>query len=89
MLDPYHRHAVTGCLLASTGEVGVRVGRYLSELREMKTDLDGNDLVSMGVPHGPEVGRMLRKLRTAKLDGAVHTRQDERALVLRLMEIFD
>ena len=69
LLDPYHTHSVAGCALALTGKVGERVGHYLSDLRDMKPDLDGTDLVNMGVPHGPEVGRILRRLRAAKLDG--------------------
>ena len=86
LLDPYHRHTVAGCALASTGEVSRRVGQYLSDLRDMKTDLDGSDLVDMGVPHGPEVGRILRMLRAAKLDGLVRTRDDEGAMVMRFLE---
>ena len=86
LLDPYHRHTVAGCALASMGEVSRRVGQYLSELRDMRPDLDGSDLVNMGVPHGPEVGRILRILRAAKLDGLVRTRDDECTMVMGLME---
>ena len=86
MLDPYHRHAVSGYALTSMDKVSERVGRYLSDLRDMKPSLDGSDLVNMGVPHGPEVGRILRRLRAAKLDGTVETPDAERALVLRLLE---
>ena len=86
LLDPYHTYSVAGCALASTGKVGERVGHYLSDLRDMKPDLDGSDLVNMGVPHGPEVGRILRRLRAAKLDGTVETPDAERAMVMRLLE---
>ena len=86
LLDPYHRHSVAGCALTLTGKVRDRVGHYLADLREMKPDLDGTDLVNMGVPHGPEVGRILRRLRSAKLDGTVETPDAERALVMRLLE---
>ena len=86
MLDPYHRHAVDGCALASKGKVSERVGYYLDELRDLRPDLNGNDLVNMGIPHGPEVGRILRILRAAKLDGLVTSREDERAMVLGLLE---
>ena len=85
LLDSFHRHTVAGCALASTGKVSERVGQYLSDLRDMRPDLDGNDLVDMGVPHGPEVGRILRRLRSAKLNGAVQTPDEERALVMRLL----
>ena len=85
LLDSFHRHTVAGCALASTGKVSERVGQYLSDLRDMRPDLDGNDLVDMGVPHGPEVGRILRRLRAAKLDGLVRTRDDEREMVMRFL----
>ena len=85
LLDPFHRHTVAGCALASPGKVSERAGQYLSDLRDMRPDLDGNDLVDMGVPHGPEVGRILRRLRSAKLNGAVQTPDEERALVMRLL----
>ena len=86
LLDPFHRHTVAGCALASLGKVSERIGQYLSDLRDMRPDLDGNDLVDMGVPHGPEVGRILRRLRAAKLDGLVRTRDDEREMVIRVLE---
>ena len=85
LLDPFHRHTVAGCALASPGKVSERAGQYLSDLRNMRPELDGNDLVDMGVPQGPEVGRILRKLRAAKLDGAVQTPDEERALVMRFL----
>ena len=86
LLDPYHRHTVAGCALASTGEVSRRVGQYLSDLRDMRPDLDGSNLVNMGIPHGPEIGRVLRILRAAKLDGLVRTRDDECTMVMRVLE---
>ncbi len=85
LLDPYHKRSVTGCFLASTGDVKERVGHYLADLRNMKPNLDGNDLVNMGVPQGPEVGRILRKLRAANLDGELQTPDDERAMVMNLL----
>ena len=85
LLDSFHRHTVAGCALASPGKVSERIGQYLSDLRDMRPELDGNDLVDMGVPHGPEVGRILRRLRSAKLNGAVQTPDEERALVMRLL----
>ena len=86
LLNPYHRQSVAGCALASTGEVSRRVGQYLSDLRDMRPDLDGSNLVNMGIPHGPEIGRVLRILRAAKLDGLVRTRDDECTMVMGLME---
>jgi hypothetical protein len=48
--------------------------------------MDGEDLKKLGVKPGPRLGSMLERLREAKLDGQVITREDEEALVRRLME---
>ena len=58
-----------------------RLGEYLSKLRGTAPALDGSDLLAMGVPQGPLVGRLLRELRDAKLDGRVSTKRQERRLV--------
>lgn len=54
---------------------------FLHKLRYVKPLLDGNDLVRMGIPPGPQIGRTLRTLHEAKLAGEVRTREDEEKLV--------
>ena len=54
---------------------------FLVELRLLFPKLDGNDMLALGVPPGPCVGRMLRELADAKLDGLVNTVEDERRFV--------
>jgi tRNA nucleotidyltransferase (CCA-adding enzyme) len=39
--------------------------------------LEGRDLLDLGYKEGPEIGRMLRLLKMARLDGQVETREDE------------
>ena len=51
----------------------------------MVSNLNGSDLLVMGMPAGPEVGRVLRELREAKLDGRVSSEADERRLVQRIL----
>ncbi len=58
-----------------------RISGYLNELRCTAPALDGSDLLAMGVPQGPLVGRLLQELRDAKLDGRVSTELQERRLV--------
>jgi len=43
--------------------------------------LSGGDLLALGVPRGPQVGRALAMLRRRRLDGAVGTLGAERELV--------
>lgn len=54
---------------------------YLKELRHIRPFLSGEALKVLGVPSGPRLGRMLRALQEARLDGKVHSQEDEEALV--------
>ena len=58
-----------------------RLNEYFTELRGTTPVLSGSDLLAMGVPQGPLVGRLLQELRDAKLDGRVSTERQERCLV--------
>ena len=55
---------------------------FLTKLRYVRTALDGEDLKKLGVSPGPEMGRVLRMLHKAKLDGEVCTRADEKKLAV-------
>jgi tRNA nucleotidyltransferase (CCA-adding enzyme) len=51
--------------------------RWLSELRHVRLEIDGEDLIEAGIPVGPEIGRRLREALAAKLDGAADGRESE------------
>jgi tRNA nucleotidyltransferase (CCA-adding enzyme) len=57
------------------------VQRYLTTWRHIRPDLTGDDLKRLGVPQGPHIGRLLARVRAAKLDGEATTREAEEALV--------
>ena len=59
--------------------------RYLNHICYVKSFMDGEDLKKLGVKPGPRLGNMLERLREAKMDGLVITREDEEAMVRRLM----
>lgn len=61
--------------------VAQRLTRYFNELRHLSPKLDGLDLLLLGVPEGPRVGRLLQDLRDAKLDGRLVAEEDERRFV--------
>ncbi len=65
--------------------VSHRLGQYLSELRQIVPALDGDSLQAMGVPPGPIIGKILGKLRDAKLDGLVQSEEEERQLVATIL----
>ena len=70
-------------MLATTDVVRERLGSYVTELRHVQPRLNGHDLQDMGVPAGPEMGRLLEELRAAVLDGEVRGRDEEEAWVRR------
>ena len=64
-----------------------RIREYLDTLRHVAPDCSGEDLLAAGVPEGPLVGRLLRELRRARLDSAVHSKEEELALVRRRLPV--
>ena len=70
-------------MLAESDTVRKRLLDYACRLRHVRPDLDGHDLEALGVPKGPAIGRLLRELLEARLDGMVSTREEEEAFVRR------
>lgn len=69
--------ALAGRWPARTEEVGA----YLRDWRQVTPRLSGTELEALGVPRGPALGDLLRRLRAARLDGRTGTKADERAVV--------
>jgi tRNA nucleotidyltransferase (CCA-adding enzyme) len=69
--------------LCPDGEVHRYVERYLTTWRDIRASLTGDDLKRLGVPQGPQIGRLLARVLAAKLDGEAPTREAEEALVRR------
>lgn len=61
------------------------ISRYLSEWRFVRPLLTADDVIALGVPWGPMVGRVLARLTAARLDGETATRADEERLVLEML----
>jgi tRNA nucleotidyltransferase (CCA-adding enzyme) len=51
--------------------------RYLLEWRQVKLEIDGDDLIAAGVPQGPALGRGLAEALRRKLDGELAGREAE------------
>lgn len=62
------------------------ISHYLTELRNIKTILTGDDLKGMGIQPGPVYSKILRKLLEEKLRGLVKTREDEEKFVRSLIQ---
>ncbi|MFL5824725.1 MAG: hypothetical protein ACJ764_14935 [Solirubrobacteraceae bacterium] len=55
---------------------------WLADLRHIRLEIDGSDLLRSGVPEGPAIGRGLAAALAAKLDGRVSGAQAELAAAL-------
>jgi tRNA nucleotidyltransferase (CCA-adding enzyme) len=61
---------------------GENARRWLGELRHVRLEIDGHDLLAAGIPEGPEIGARLARALDRKLDGEVSGREQELAVAL-------
>ena len=53
------------------------ISHYLTKLRDVKIEINGDDLVTIGVEQGPVFSEILRHVLMAKLDGLAETREEQ------------
>jgi len=79
LLREYELLAIQANAIASdSSRVHHDLHLFLTKLRYVRTSLDGEELKRLGISAGPEMGKVLRILHKAKLDGEVRTRADEK-----------
>jgi len=67
-----------GVLLALARALGAEwLDRYVAEWRDVRLEIDGDDLLAEGIEEGPAVGRGLAAALRAKLDGEIAGREPE------------
>ena len=77
-LRDFSEAAILGCALNGNDSTASQcMMLFLDELRHIRTTLNGNDLVALSVPQGPQIGVLLHELLVARIDNEVKTRQDE------------
>ena len=76
----------TAKILTDNSVFAARLGLFTDTLRGVAPFLSGDDLISLGVPEGPTIGRILGLLREQKLDGEITTEIDERNFVSFYLE---
>ena len=87
LLQPYPaRVLVVAWIAADRKRQRNRLLRYQTEWRLVETEITGNTLKAMGLKPSPLFGRLLGTLRDARLDGRVSTREEEAALLEKLLE---
>jgi tRNA nucleotidyltransferase (CCA-adding enzyme) len=69
--------AIAACMTEAHSPLRRMIKLYLEELRNIHVTISGADLLRMGFPQGPAIGKALGKLTEAKLDGKVDGVNDE------------
>lgn len=72
-----HALAICACVAPMGSQLRRSIRIYFEELKDVKTSLRGNDLIQMGIPQGPSLGKLLEQLRDGRLDGELKSREDE------------
>jgi tRNA nucleotidyltransferase (CCA-adding enzyme) len=67
--------------LSPRGDMRQLIQSYLMTWRHVRPGLTGDDLKRLGVPQGPQIGRLLTRILAAKLDGEAPTLEAEESLV--------
>ena len=70
---------------AEQDKVKKAISHYFTSLRRTTISLKGQDLKALGIPPGPIYGRVLRGVLDARLNGRVHTRNEELELARALV----
>jgi tRNA nucleotidyltransferase (CCA-adding enzyme) len=73
-------------LCTDSERVRERLWRYETELRHIQPVVDGVYLKTLGLKPSPLFSKLLNAVRDARLDGEVHTEEEEKALIARLLE---
>ncbi len=85
-LHEYPEISIIANLIATDNTtIEKHIDGYLTRLRHIKSMLNGDDLIRLGVPQGPEINKILRLLLEAKLEGKVITKQGETRFVYNLI----
>ncbi len=77
--------APDGPLFALAGEEQPALREYFERLRNVQLEIDGGDLVAMGVAESPRIGTVLEELRRRKLNGELDGRESELAAARELL----
>jgi tRNA nucleotidyltransferase (CCA-adding enzyme) len=72
-------------LCTASERVRARLWHYETELRHVQPVVDGEYLMGLGLRPSPLFSKLLNAVRDARLDGDVHTADEEQALVAHLL----
>lgn len=61
---------------------GEQARRWIDELRHVRLEITGADLLAAGIPQGPDLGVRLTRALDARLDGTAHDRESQLRVAL-------
>ena len=73
----------TAICVETDSDVSQRLIDFRDRLRPMRTALNGDDLISLGVGRGPMIGQILDELLAARIEGSISNADEERDYVIR------
>jgi len=81
LLDGFGPDALVLGVARRPGSVAAaRIRLFVEDIRHVRAELSGSDVIAMGVAPGPAVGRVLSAVLDAKLDGLARGRAGEESL---------
>ncbi len=85
-LEVFSNMAVMIALTGSDNPKGKEIlAAYLTHYRKVQSHFHGSDLIAAGIKPGPVFKQILGSLRMGLLDGTIHTIEEERVLLARLI----
>lgn len=85
LLEPIPVSALPVIAAGNSPAAARAVRTYLDRSADARPLLDSRELKALGLRPGPDFGRVIEKLRAARLDGRVRTREEETAFVRRML----
>ena len=72
-------------MMAKSGreEITHAISGYFTKLRYIRPELNGRDLIAMGLPPGPKFSKILNKIKELRLNGELKSKNEEEEYVLR------
>jgi tRNA nucleotidyltransferase (CCA-adding enzyme) len=79
------RFAPDAPLVALALEERPELREYFERLRNVRLEIGGADIIALGLPESPQIGRILAAIRTRKLNGELDGREAELAAARELV----
>lgn len=77
-----HTLAIAASVAPMASNLRRSIRLYFEELKDVRSDFRGDDLIKMGIAPGPQIGLILQRLRNARLDRELNSYEDEKNYVL-------